>query len=133
MTSTTLEIHPAIGVARLGSSRDPTADGFFYEREPGGSPPEFYCDPAGDLKRQAAGFRLFQCVHGADRRLLEASEISHSEARITWEDQGPRSRNRSRVDGDKRIDSIEPRSYLPDAWVDQTEARNSSNGGRILG
>jgi hypothetical protein len=29
MTRTTFEIHPAIGVARLGSSRDPTAEGFF--------------------------------------------------------------------------------------------------------
>jgi hypothetical protein len=28
--------------------------------------------------------------------------------------------NRSPVDGHKRTDSIEPRSYLPDASVDQT-------------
>jgi hypothetical protein len=32
--------------------------------------------------------------------------------------------NRSRVDGNKRTDSVEPRSYLPDASVDQTDARN---------
>jgi hypothetical protein len=40
MTSTTFEVHPAIGVARLGSSRDPGALGFFYGPEPGVAPPE---------------------------------------------------------------------------------------------
>ena len=33
--------------------------------------------------------------------------------------------NRSRVEGDKRTDGVEPRSYFPDASVDQTEARNA--------
>src|SRR5262245_6089474 len=84
MPSTTYEIHPAIGVARLGSSRDPTGDGFFYGREPGVSPPSRYRDPAGDLKRQAARFRLFRCVRDAGRRLLAADEVTPREARITW-------------------------------------------------
>ena len=33
--------------------------------------------------------------------------------------------NRSRVEGDKRTEGIEPRSYFPDASVDHTEARNA--------
>ena len=36
--------------------------------------------------------------------------------------------NCSRVDGDKRTERIEPRSYSPDALVDPTDARNA--GGR---
>jgi hypothetical protein len=84
MTSTTFEIHPAIGVARLGSSRDRTAEGFFYGPEPGGSPPETYRDPAGDLKRQAARFRVFRCVRDADKRLIDAAAITLRDVRITW-------------------------------------------------
>src|SRR5208283_833712 len=34
--------------------------------------------------------------------------------------------NCSRVDGDKRTDNIETRSYSPDASVDVTDARNSN-------
>jgi hypothetical protein len=36
----------------------------------------------------------------------------------------PSTRNRSRIDAHKRTDSVEPRSYLPDASVDQTVARD---------
>jgi hypothetical protein len=35
------------------------------------------------------------------------------------------SRNRSRVDGDKRAEGIKSRSSLPDASVDPTDARNA--------
>jgi hypothetical protein len=83
MTSTTFEIHPAIGVARLGSSRDPGDLGFFYGPEPGVAPPEAYRDPVGDLKRQAARFRVFRCVRDADRRLIDAAEITLCDAQIT--------------------------------------------------
>jgi hypothetical protein len=48
------------------------------------SPPETDRDPAGDLKRQAARFRVFRSVRDADRRLLEAVEITLRDARITW-------------------------------------------------
>jgi hypothetical protein len=59
MTTTTYEVDPAIGVSRLGSSRDPGPDWFFHGPEPGGSPPEAYRDPAGDRTRRAAPFRVF--------------------------------------------------------------------------
>jgi L-Lysine epsilon oxidase N-terminal len=50
----TYEIHPAIGVARVGSSRIESEEGYFLGPEPEGSPPACYRDPAGALKRQAA-------------------------------------------------------------------------------
>ena len=34
------EIHPAIGIARVGSSRLGSDEGFFIGPEPGGSPPD---------------------------------------------------------------------------------------------
>jgi hypothetical protein len=38
--------------------------------------------------------------------------------------------NRSRVDGDKRTDNLESRSYSPDASVDPTEARKTTYGSK---
>jgi len=84
MNTTSYEIHPALGVARVGSSRDATPEGVFYGPEPGGSPPESYRDPAGDLKRQAARFSVFRCVRDAGRHLVEATEVTLWDARITW-------------------------------------------------
>src|SRR5262249_43080355 len=70
----------AIGVARLGSSRDPTPSGFFYGPEPGMAPPAAYRDPAGDLKRQAARFPIFRCARDANGRLIDAAEITLDDA-----------------------------------------------------
>jgi hypothetical protein len=36
-----------------------------------------------------------------------------------------RNRSRSQAKGDKRTEGIEPRSYIPGASVDPTEARNT--------
>src|SRR5262249_50688180 len=86
MTTTTYAIHPAIGVARLGSSRDPTADSWFYGPEPDGTPPANYRDRAGDLKRQAARFRVFECRRDERNRLASALEVAPGSApiSITW-------------------------------------------------
>jgi len=82
---TTYEIHPAIGITRLGSSRLTSAEGSFIGPEPDGSPPSKYRDPAGDLKRQAARFRLFRCQRDDRGRLLEAAEMTLAAAgSITW-------------------------------------------------
>lgn len=76
MPTITYEIHPALGVARIGSSRDVGEDGFFCGPGLGEAPPEKYRDRAGDLKRQAARFRVFRCERDEGRRLLGATEIT---------------------------------------------------------
>jgi hypothetical protein len=82
---TEYEIHPAIGIARVGSSRLITDEGYFIGPEPSGLPPANYRDPAGDLKRQAARFRIFACRRDEKRRLLEAAELTLDAVRsITW-------------------------------------------------
>ena len=82
---TEYEIHPAIGIARVGSSRLSSDEGFFIGPEPGGSPPAQYRDSAGDLKRQAARFRIFACERDDQRRLLRATEVTLESVRsITW-------------------------------------------------
>lgn len=79
------EIHPSIGVARVGSSRLAGLEGSFLGPEPGVRPPDAYRDRAGDLKRQAARFRVFRCVRDEHRRLVEASELDLAAAGgITW-------------------------------------------------
>jgi L-Lysine epsilon oxidase N-terminal len=69
----TCEIHPAIGIARVGSSHADSDEGFFIGPEPGSSPPPSYRDSAGNLKRQAARFRIFACQRDDNGRLLEAN------------------------------------------------------------
>ena len=79
------EIHPAIGIARVGSSRLSSDEGFFIGPEPGGSPPANYRDSAGNLKRQAVRFRVFACRRDEKQRLLEAAELTLNATRsITW-------------------------------------------------
>jgi hypothetical protein len=83
--STTYEIHPAIGIARVGSSRSTTDDGFFLGPEPGVSPPAKYRDSAGDLKRQAARFRIFECERDDQKKLLKATELTLDLVdKMTW-------------------------------------------------
>jgi len=77
---TTFEIHPAIGIARVGTS----ADGFFVGPEPGAKPPTTYRDPAGNLLRQAARFRVFRVSRAADGTLRSASEITAAEGHVEW-------------------------------------------------
>ena len=82
---TTYEIHPAIGIARLGSSRLSTEEGFFLGPEPSLAPPGKYRDAAGDLKRQAARFRIFACKRDEQKKLLDATELTLEAMRsITW-------------------------------------------------
>lgn len=76
---TTFEIHPAIGIARAGNSNDS-----FAGPEPGGTPPTKYRDGAGNLLRQAARFRVFNCERAADGTLQSATEITADQARIEW-------------------------------------------------
>ena len=79
--TTVFEIHPAIGIARVGVSQE-----FFLGPEPDGNPPTQYRDATGNLKRQAARFRLFQCERDhTNGRLLQAAEITPDQGTIAWQ------------------------------------------------
>ena len=82
---TTYEIHPAIGIARLGSSRMGKEEGCFIGPEPGCPPPAKYRDPVGDLKRGVARFRIYVCARDGRGHLLDARELTLDGAnKITW-------------------------------------------------
>src|SRR5262245_13766062 len=70
---TTYEIHPSIGMARVGTSART-----FVGPEPDGNAPDSYRDNAGNLLRQAARFRVFQCDRDASGKLTEAAEVTAS-------------------------------------------------------
>jgi hypothetical protein len=78
-TITTIKIHPAIGIARLGNS----AAGFFVGPEKPGVHPRprgGYKDAQRRIKRQAARFRLF----GYDKNGKLVKEITSADAKIEW-------------------------------------------------
>ena len=72
-------IHPAIGIARVGNSRE----AFFIGPESPGVHPLDGTDPRdrqGALKRQAARFRVF----GLDAQGRVIAEVTADDAKITW-------------------------------------------------
>jgi L-Lysine epsilon oxidase N-terminal/L-lysine epsilon oxidase C-terminal domain len=73
-------IHPALGIARVGNSRE----SFFFGPEVPGVLPHAargFKDPQGAVARQAARFRVF----GLDRSGRVVRELTAAEARITWQ------------------------------------------------
>jgi L-lysine epsilon oxidase-like protein len=82
---TEYEIHPAIGIARVGRADSRQRKGISSDRSPTDRPPAKYRDPEGNLKRQAARFRVFACRRDDQRRLLDATELTpDSVRRLTW-------------------------------------------------
>jgi hypothetical protein len=75
----TFEIHPSIGIARVGNAKS-----FFVGPEPGGAPPAKYRDRSGKLLRQAARFRVFRCERAASGTLRSAVAVTADEAEIEW-------------------------------------------------
>ena len=74
-----VQIHPAIGIARVGNS----ADSFYFGPEVPGTVPRprgGFKDAAGAIARQAARFR----VYGYDRRGRVVREITAADADISW-------------------------------------------------
>jgi hypothetical protein len=74
-------IHPAIGIARVGNSREP--DGYFIGPEVSRQPAldlGKYKDHTGALKRQAAQFR----VYGFNAAGEVVAELTAADARIEW-------------------------------------------------
>lgn len=75
-------IHPGIGIARLGNSREP--DGFFVGPEtiePAAGVMGSVRDAAGALKRQAARFRIYG--YDADGKVV--GELTADQAQIEWQ------------------------------------------------
>ena len=71
-------IHPAVGVARVGNSRDAF---FFGPEAPGSVPRGPFKDPTGAVAKQAARFRIF----GYDAENRVVGELTASEVDITWQ------------------------------------------------
>lgn len=72
-------IHPSIGVARIGNSKDD----FFIGPEvtdPLPEPPGFYRDKTGALKRQAARFRIY----GLNAEGQVVAELTAKNAQVEW-------------------------------------------------
>lgn len=87
--TTTYEIHPAIGIARLGRSEEyflgPEPDGVFPPPRVNVGPGAFrsFRDAAGELRPQAARFRVFECQRDGGT-LVSAREVTSAEAVVTW-------------------------------------------------
>lgn len=75
----TLEIFPAIGIARVGKSSD-----FFVGPESDQPPDLRRRDANGNLLRQAARFRIYECDRDAAGKLIAAAEITSAQAIIEW-------------------------------------------------
>jgi hypothetical protein len=105
-STTSFEIHPAIGMARVGNSK-----GFFMAPGPGVPPPRKYRDRTGRLLRQAVQFRVFRCTRATDGTLRSATEVTADQAQIEWtvhvanrkgaSPEFPPSPARVRVEGDR--------------------------------
>ncbi|HEY7773567.1 MAG TPA: LodA/GoxA family CTQ-dependent oxidase [Marinagarivorans sp.] len=81
-TIVTAKIHPAIGIARVGNSRE--ADGFYIGpqvAEPAAQAPGFYRDNQGALKREVAEFRIYGYNAAGD----VVKEVTMDDADINWE------------------------------------------------
>ncbi len=77
--TTSFEVHPAIGIARVGNSPE-----FFGGPAPGASPPRKYRDRRGRLLRQAVRFRVFRCTRADDGTLRSVTEVTADQAEIEW-------------------------------------------------
>jgi hypothetical protein len=75
----TYEIHPSIGISRVGTSEE-----FFLGPEPDVPPPAKYRDRSGKLLRQGARFRIFACERDDSGRLVEATEVDAAATQVEW-------------------------------------------------
>src|SRR2546430_11955574 len=72
------EIHPAIGIARVGNSDQH----FVFDGPNSSNSPRR--DASGRLLRQAVEFRIYRCDRDPNGRVTSAEEISTANATIQW-------------------------------------------------
>jgi L-Lysine epsilon oxidase N-terminal/L-lysine epsilon oxidase C-terminal domain len=72
------EVHPAIGIARVGDS----TDHFIFDGSRTSTAPRR--DPTGKLLRQAAEFRIYKCERDDTGKLVKADELTSNDATIAW-------------------------------------------------
>jgi hypothetical protein len=79
--TTTFEVHPAIGIARVGSSEE-----MLIGPEPGLPIDPVRRDSTASklLKRQSARFRVYQCERDAAGQLLSFKQLAPDKVDITW-------------------------------------------------
>lgn len=77
--ATRFEIHPSIGIARVG-----TSVAGFVGPEPDAPAPASYRDDEGALLRQAARFRVFACERDDGDALISAREVTPDDGTISW-------------------------------------------------
>src|SRR5580765_6902636 len=78
----TFKIFPSIGVARIGSNRSSSPQDFYVGPETPGTvivPRNGYKDSSGQVRRQAARFRIYGWENG-----VFMGEITSAVANITW-------------------------------------------------
>src|SRR5262249_53834681 len=78
----TFKIFPSIGVARIGNNRSISPQDFYVGPETPGTvivPPNGYKDSTGQVRRQAARFRIYGWENG-----VFMGEITSAVAQITW-------------------------------------------------
>jgi L-lysine epsilon oxidase-like protein len=76
---TTFEIHPSIGISRVGASEQ-----FFLGPGPDVPAPARYRDETGRLLRQAARFRVFECERDASGQLVSFGEVGPERGEVEW-------------------------------------------------
>jgi hypothetical protein len=76
--TTRFEIHPSVGIARVG-----TSEKSFIGPEPGQPPPVSNRDEEGALLRQTARLRVFECERDDHHRLVSAGEVTPDDGAIT--------------------------------------------------
>ncbi|MGO9469103.1 MAG: LodA/GoxA family CTQ-dependent oxidase [Isosphaeraceae bacterium] len=87
MANSFYEIHPAIGIARVGSSVAPGSDDHFIGYDPDVAEPSSRRDQTSDKKllRQAARFRVFRCERDDQGKLVATpEEMTADKASLSW-------------------------------------------------
>ncbi len=86
MSSVSYEIYPSIGIARVGDSVEVDNDFFIGPEAPGviSEKIETYRDNRGNVKRQAARFRVYQFTKDDNGNITKVKEMTSANSTIKW-------------------------------------------------